>query len=192
MVEIRDEINIDEAEIDIDARAKKPLVRTEPQTQGQLIHLLAEELKAMLKGILFPHADGTAREMKVYEQFEPYYDDDETDEAFPYCLVKFYESESKDVSVREEAQITIVFGMMYDDKDRQYAPYYFHLFNMIKRRFIANPFINNFRCLPEMGFALNPEDHIMWPYVFAAVYMKWLIPGIDSEVDFWNGGQNGK
>ncbi len=183
---VEERLDFDFDKISEDVIRAKPKFTHEKQTQGQLVTAIADEIRNLVKDIPFPGKDGTYKTMTVYEQMEPYYEDDEDeDDKYPYCVVKYVSSKITGISQREEVTIVAGFGIMYEEADRQYAPYFYHIFNLIRKRFISDNFLNNFRCEPEMSFALSDNDDIRYPYYFGAVYMKWMIPGIDSEIDFW-------
>lgn len=181
-----DEIELDLSKADQALKEVKARRVTARQTQGQLLPLLAKEIGELTKHIWFAGPDGSKRRMAVYEQLLPLREDEEEPELFPYCVVKFSRSSLQNVSEREDVDILLDFGIYYDASDRQYQYIMFHIFNLVKKRFLADNFLENYRCEPEMTFALSPDDEATYPYYFGAIGMRWKIPGIDREVDFWN------
>lgn len=183
-----DEVEIDVSKADDAVKEMKKIshFRRDKLTQGQLVTRLADEIRELTKDMLLPSPDGKERHMVVYEQLLPLRESEEDVEPFPYCVVKFSSSQLKDVSERETVDILLDFGIYYDAPDRQYHYILFHIFNLLRRRFLADNFMENFRCEPEMTFALSPTDEETYPYFFGAVGMKWAVLGIEREVDFWN------
>ena len=187
---VDEEFEVDLDKVTDEVKAVKPKTRTELQTQEQLQHALAEELKALLSKVISEDDDDEEKfvPFNVYEQLSPFRESEEEDSPFPYCVVKFDSSRVNNTSQREEVNILLDFGIYYDNIDRQYQHVFYHIYNIIRRRFLADNFLANFRCSPEMTLALTPTDEDTYPYYFAGIGMRWEIPGIDREVDFWNQG----
>ena len=187
MVDMTETIEIDESKVE-EIRSVKPKITTADQTHEQLIDLLAKEMEKLLDGVL-SNEDSDEEEkvpFKIYKQLTPFRGSEEDESPFPYCTIKFDQSKISDVDQREEVDILMDFGIYYDKEDRQYQHIFFHIFNLVRQRFLANNFLDNYRCEPEMTFALSPEDEVTYPHYFAGIGMKWMIPGISREADFWS------
>lgn len=192
MVEMHETIEIDEDKVK-DIRNVEPKVVTADQTHEQLIDLLAKEMNKLLNGVTSdPDADAEDGEelleipFNIYKQLTPFRGSEDDPSPFPYCTIKFDSSRIDDVNQREEVNILMDFGIYYDKEDRQYQHIFFHIFNLVRHRFIADNFLDNYRCEPQMTFALSPEDEVTYPHYFAGIGMKWMIPGIGREADFWS------
>lgn len=186
MVEMNETFEIDEEVVDPAIRSVKPVIKNAPQTQELLVDALAEEIENLLSDMKFPSPSGEMTKINIYKQLLPLYEEGEGDSVFPYVLIKFERSNTVDVSQRQSVSIVIGIGLWYEDNDRQYQHYAYRIYNRIMKRFIANNFLENFRCEPEFSFALSPEDEVTYPHYYAAIGTTWMIPGIDREVDFWN------
>lgn len=186
MVEMNETFEIDEKVVDPDIRSVKPVIKNAPQTQELLVDALAEEIENLTSDLQFPSPGGGMTKLHIFKQLLPLYGKEEKQSAFPYVLIKFERSNTVDVSQRQSVSIVIGIGLWYEDKDRQYQHYAYRIYNRIVKRFIANNFLENYRCEPEFSFALSPEDEVTYPHYYAAIGTTWMIPGIDREVDFWN------
>lgn len=177
---------IDEELVDETIKTVKPVVKNAPQTQELLVDLLAKEIEKLTKDMKFPSPAGETN-LNIFKQLLPMHErKDERKTDFPFVLIKFERSNTSDVKERQSVSIVLGIGLWYGFNDRQYQHYAYHIYNVIMKRFIADNFLENYRCEPEFSFALSPEDEVTHPYYYAAIGMTWMIPGIDREVDFWN------
>ena len=177
---------IDEELVDETIKTVKPVVKNAPQTQELLVDLLAKEIETLTKDMKFPSPTGETK-INIFKQLLPLHKTKEERKTdFPFILIKFERSNTTDVSQREQVSIALGIGLWYGYEDRQYQHYAYHIYNVIRKRFIADNFLENYRCEPEFSFALSPEDEETYPHYYAAIGMTWMIPGIDREVDFWN------
>lgn len=186
MVEMNETFVIDEELIDEETRETVPKQTSAPQTQELLVDALAAELEKILSDIDFPSPEGGYTKINIFKQLLPFHEKSEKNFFFPYVLIKFNNQKNTDVATRQETLIILNIGLWYEDNDRQYQHYAYRIYNTIAKRFISNNFLDNFRCEPEFEFALSPEDEETYPAYFAAMSMKWMIPGIDRELDFWD------
>lgn len=185
-ITISETFEIDDSLIDEAARTAKPVDKNAPQTQELLVDAIVKELKRLTKDMRFPSPDGDV-ELNIFKQLLPLHKTKEEKKSdFPFILVKFERSDTTDVSQRQTVSIVLGIGLWYGDEDRQYQHYAYHIYNVIVKRFIADNFLENYRCEPEFSFALSPEDETTYPHYYAAIGMTWMIPGIDRERDFWN------
>lgn len=157
-----------------------------PLTEELLCHELADELRRLTADMKLPKRDGTEGAPNIFEQLLPMHEkQSEQNKDFPYLLVKFIDSNVVNMGERQPVSIVIGIGIYYENEDRQYQHYAFHIFNVIKKRFIENNFLGNFRCDPDgFSFALSPDDEITYPRYFAAIGMTWQVPGISRVSSF--------
>lgn len=186
MSEMSETFVIDDELVDESIKTVKPVVKNAPQTQELLVDAIVKELERLTKDMRFPSPDGE-KKLNIFKQLLPLHrSKDGKNSDFPFILVKFERSNTVDVSQRQSVSIVLGIGLWYGDEDRQYQHYAYHIYNVIVKRFIADNFLENYRCEPEFSFALSPEDETTFPHYYAAIGMTWMIPGIDRETDFWN------
>lgn len=150
-------------------------------TAEVLVKKLCHEMMVLTEHITFHDSLGNKCKLHVFEQTLPRKSSEEDPEPFPYCVVKFDNSKVTNVGERQPVDIVLDFGIYYDNPDCQYQHTFHQIFEKIKGRFLDNNFLGSFRCEPEMAFALSPEDEITYPYYYAAVAMKWMIPGYERK-----------
>lgn len=150
-----------------------------------LMNKLADEIKTLTKDITFYDENGEKCNLNTFQQVLPRAVSDEEDSSpFPYCVIKFDSSKIIDVRERQPVDIVLDFGIYYEKQDCQYQHTFFRVFEKIKRRFLDKNFIGPFRCEPEMAFALSRDDEVTYPYYYAGIAMKWMVPGYEREDDY--------
>lgn len=149
-----------------------------------LVQKLCEEMKVLTKDITLRDVEGKRCELNTFEQTLPRKISEEDADPFPYCVVRFDSSKVTGVRERQLVDIVIDFGIYYDNPDCQYQHTYHRIFEKMKERFIDKNFIGPFRCEPEMTFALSPEDDVTYPYYYAGVAMKWMVPGYERKDEY--------
>lgn len=149
-----------------------------------LIKNLSKELVKLTKGIDLYDIEGKRSELRAYEQMLPHKISEDDMDPFPYCVVKFDQSSITGVCERQPVDIELQFGIYYDKADCQYQHTYFTIFEKIKERFINQNFLGPFRCEPEMTFVLSPDDEVTYPYYYAGVAMKWMVPGYGRKDEY--------
>lgn len=168
------------------------------------------EIPKLTKDIHFYDKSGTETELKMFRQIVPLAKGDEEGEIydsflteeietnqkktdllketfgseFPYCVIKI--DTTKVTGIREKRSVDVIleFGVFYDKPDRQYQHSMLTLFERIQRRFLIDPILGAAECVPDMVFAMDPEDEKNAPYYFGGAALRFLIPSYEKEDEY--------
>lgn len=176
-------------------------------TPESLIDGLLYEIPKLAKDIRFYDRKGEETELNLYRQIIPLadgneeiYDSFSQEESegnpqeldspmepgseFPYCVVKM--DTTKVTGIREKRSVDIILevGLYYDKPDRQYQHSMLTLFERIQRRFLKNPILGAAECVPDMAFAISPNDEETAPYYFGGAALRFLIPNYEREDEY--------
>lgn len=177
-------------------------------TPESLMEGLIHEIPKLAKDIHFYNKEGRETELKMFRQITPLaegseeiYDSFLTEDAkqhpeetdspvakigseFPYCVVKMDATEVTGIKEKRSVGIILEIGLYYDKTDRQYQHSMLTLFEQIQRRFLVNPILGAAECMPDMVFAVSPNDEETAPYYFGGAALRFLIPNYEREDEY--------
>ncbi len=182
------------------------------QTPESLIEGLMKMLPDLAKDIHFYNSKGELTDLKMYKQMVPlakgseseeirdsFWEDDlETPETpkesdkpvvelhseFPYCVVKMDTVKVSGIKADRTVDIILEVGLYYDNPDRQYQHSMLTFFERIQRRFLTNPILGAAECVPDMAYAISPNDEETAPFYFGGAALRFLIPNYEREDDY--------
>lgn len=179
-------------------------------TPESLMDGLMGEVRELARDIRFYNKAGEVANLNVFRQITPLahgcedediYDSflkeseklnqDDTDQPsteigseFPYCVVKMDTTKVTGINAGRSVDLILEIGIYYDDQDRQYQHSMLTLFERIQRRFLTNPILGAAECVPDMVFAIAPNDEETAPYYFGGAALRFLIPIYEREDEY--------
>ncbi|MDO5391029.1 MAG: hypothetical protein Q4F24_08100 [Eubacteriales bacterium] len=170
-------------------------MRTYGKTPLGLQDALKDEVEMLLDGMLFKQPKGKELvPMKVYRQLLPIpegpapengEEEEEEEEDIlarcPWALIRINEGGMDGIKGKQEAVVTIGFGVYDDSADNQGHRAIMSVIECIYERFAKNPILaNGFTCSEEFRYALQ-EDTGLFPYFFGALTTEFSFSGFRRE-----------
>ena len=158
---------------------------------------LQDDLQKELEDILGemklkdPNNQGEYTKIRVYQQALPKIkidyenceeeEEDQSDEPFPYIIVKF--DSGKIVSENEAAKIELLIATYDDDLANQGHKDILNIINKIYERFYKNPMLaNKYYRVNDIDFVLQDDD--LYPYFYGAMGMEFKVKMFKKEDKF--------
>lgn len=171
---------------------------------------LRKEIERITKDVPLLDLEGNPAKLRAYMQelpirtvqYEPeelkdaeemdYVANDVMDEngAFPYCIVRIEDGETKNAFSAQYVRVILLFGVCYRDLDTQGHQVIANIFQRIQERFYKNAVLDQtFIMRDEDGNQKMPWAHTDYkdethPYYFGAMGMTWCLPSIRREDDY--------
>lgn len=157
-------------------------------TPEKLQKELIKELEPLFSQTEFRDENGEKVKMRFFAQTLPRKESEDDPEPFPWCVVKLGRNDVKDVGglLNQIQQVSLIFGIYYDEKDCQYQHMMFTLFEKVKKRFLEKPILAGaFSALPEMVSMIDDEEEETYPYYFGGMSLQFLLQTYEREDEYF-------
>lgn len=147
---------------------------------------LAEEIKAMFDGQMFPcskkNTDDTedTEPLNVYRQALPVKDGTDFTSYIPYIVVQLSSGEQESEEEATDVTAILNIGIKANGDDNQGHVFVLNIIETIRNHFFAFRMLGcgYFMTLP-FKWKINDED--VYPYFFGSIETHWSLPVIESE-----------
>lgn len=152
-------------------------------TPEKLQKRLCEEIPKLVKNIAFYDQNGKRTPLNVYPQCLPRQKDEDEPEPFPWCVVKLGDTDVVDMAQDQKQAVSLWFGLYYENEDCQYQHTMLSMMEAVKKRFLENPFLDEFSCDAKMKCILDDEDESTYPHYFGGMALFFNIPNYKRKDD---------
>lgn len=142
---------------------------------------LVEEIKKLFAKDRFKTPTGQEIPINVFAQNTPVIESDDDDDPVPYIIVRINNGEDSGVfDSKYSVKIVVIIGLWDDDLNTQGHRRVMHIINVLYKRFMTNPNLNN-KYVYDGPFKWLIQEDGYYPYYFGAIEMNFTIPAIRRE-----------
>ena len=157
-----------------------------------VLHLqdsLCKEIETILQDMLFQNPLGQEVHLRAFPQELPIeriegknQEEEDTTDPFPYCIVRV---EDGDIGEKNIVDVSLIFGVFYDNSDRQGHARIMTMIHRIYHRFAVNPVLDSkYVWEREIKWAMEGTGENRHPYYFGGMSFPWRVPKIEREDEF--------
>jgi hypothetical protein len=143
---------------------------------------LAKEIEVITKDIVLHDPNGEVEQLKAFKQSLPIKTDDESEDPYPYCIVRLMSGLTPDAMSAQEVKIILILGIYDDGVDAQGHQSILNIIQRIQERFFKNPVLAN-QFIMQQKYEWTLQDDDSYPYYFGGIEVAWTTSSIRREDD---------
>lgn len=152
--------------------------QAEAITAGRLQRALSADLETLFRNDRFKTPDGGTAPPKAYAQFLPRRESDDSEDPFPYFIVRVESGGVESPTAPHEVTVTVLVGIFDDATENNGHFGVLEIIERIQRHYAETPALGGATVSVPFHYALQDEES--YPYFIGACSLTFQLPAPQS------------